>query len=71
MAHMTGIGKWASELSRALGEDPGEVRSINLHCEVHQVVTCTIEKYVQRENKRVLEVIKKVIWTEDIKEEKT
>jgi hypothetical protein len=35
------------------------------------VVTCTIEKYVQRENKRVLEVIKKVIWTEDIKEEKT
>ena len=65
MRKMIGVGEWASELCRAFGEEPGEVRVIDLHIEVGEVVTVTIEKFVDRDNKKVLAVVKKVVWVED------
>ena len=65
MKKMIGVGEWASELCLAFGEEPGEVSSITLHVAVNEAVTVTIEKFVDRDNKKVLAVVKKVVWVED------
>ena len=65
MKKMIGVGEWASELCRAFGEEPGEVSCITLHVAVDKAVTVTIEKFVSVDNKKVLAVVKKVVWVED------
>lgn len=69
MAKMIGRGEWASDLCSALGENPRLVRCIDLHVGVDSPIVATIEKYVDSDNKVVIETIKKVVWVEEPQEE--
>jgi len=67
MAKILGNGQWASDLLKALGEDPSRTRKITLVCEVGNPVIVTIEKFVfDTATEPFLEVIRKAAW---IKEE--
>ncbi len=64
MAKMSGTDPWVHELCLALGEDPKGVKSITIRIAVGEIVSATIEKYVDRENTHFLETIRKVGWKE-------
>jgi len=53
------------ELVRAFGEDPAETRSLFLSVVVNEAVTVTIEKYVDRNNTDAIQIIKKIVWTDE------
>jgi hypothetical protein len=65
MGKMIGNGDWASDLCRAFGENPKEVKSIKLFVASGEVVTVKIEKFVNDDNTVIIETIKKVAWVED------
>jgi hypothetical protein len=59
--------EWASELCKALGEDPDKVRSIDMHLESGKSVVFSIQKLLPPENgARLIQTIKKVSWVEEI-----
>ncbi len=68
MKKMIGSGEWATELCEAFGEDPGGVRRMTLDVSPGEVVTVTLEKFVDKGNSEVIKVIKKHIWVEDAPE---
>ena len=62
---MTGQGEFAISLLLALGEDPSKTRGVVLRCYVDEVVTATIEKFVDiNEGDEVVKVVKTVTWKE-------
>ena len=66
MPKMLGGGNdWVRELVRAFGEDPAETRSLFLSVVVNEAVTVTIEKYVDRNNTDAIQIIKKIVWTDE------
>ena len=69
MTAIIGCSEWGRELCRAFGEDPKGVRAITLRSEPNVIVTVTIEKFVDKDNTKILETIKKVAWVEDESEE--
>ena len=63
---LTGMSKFAAELSRAVGENPSETCGITLRCYVGEAVKVTVEKYFIDENgEKVLRTIEKYTWAED------
>ena len=63
MSFMNGNGDFAVALCNALGENPDNVRGVVLRVYVGEVVTATIEKYVDKSNSdEVVEVIKTCEW---------
>ena len=62
---MVGSGAWASALAEAFGEDPNATFDITLHVSPHEPVMVEIKKYVDANATDIIEVIKKVVWTEE------
>ena len=65
MKKMYGHGEWAADLCRAFGEEPSEVRSITLHIEPDDAVYVTVSKFVDGENRKIIELIQKVAWVSE------
>ena len=56
-------GDFAISLCKALGEDPDNIRGIVLRVYVGEVVTATIEKFVDKsKGAEVVTVVKSVEW---------